>query len=333
MRLAAATTFGALLLLLACDDDTSLKPGGAAGSDGGTAMTDGPAGRTGSPAAMVDCAQVASTYCGTIDRCAGLYLKVGYGDVATCEARLRIACADQLAAPGTGYTPASVGACLTAVRAASCADLLDHHVTGCALAGMRADGQACGGDAQCTSSHCKQDDVCGQCAPLPAAGEACTENDDCALGMVCAGPDGKKRCATPAAVGAACSASVPCTLGNFCKQGVCAKVAGPGEPCSGEGSCDGLQALYCDEGAKTCRKAVLVAPGEPCGIVNGGYAICTGGGACAGLNPNLLQLTGVCAAPAKDGEACGAAANGRPCLPPARCSAGACKLPASASCQ
>ena len=65
------------------------------------------------------------------------------------------------------------------------------------------------------------------------------------------------------------------------------------------------------------------------GIVNGGFAVCSGAGHC---RVPTGTFSGMCIAPAADGAACDAA-NGPGCTSPATCTNGSCKLPDPANCK
>jgi len=321
-----------------CSDDKSTSPesgdGGidagslGSGSDAGSVIKGG-GGQTMTPA-TVDCDQVAKTFCGAINKCVSLFVKQAWGDVATCETRVKLSCTDEVAAPDSGYSPSAVAGCIAAVQGASCTALLDNTVVGCQLPGTRADGLACGFGSQCKSGFCRKAGTCGVCGARPAAGDACNENGDCVTGLVCNGDNGKKRCVAPVAAGQTCSATQPCVSGQSCKVGTCTALAGAGQQCWGEGSCDIAQSLFCNTGPKLCQIAKMAAPGEACGFVDGNLYLCTAGGECRGTS--VLNPRGVCSSTAADGVACGGA-QALSCFGPATCEQGSCKLPNAAACK
>jgi hypothetical protein len=69
--------------------------------------------------------------------------------------------------------------------------------------------------------------------------------------------------------------------------------------------------------------------GQPCGIVNNTtYTACAAGGLCKGASG---LTAGTCQATAADGAACDDTA-GPPCLSPAVCSGGVCKISDPGTC-
>jgi hypothetical protein len=96
--------------------------------------------------------------------------------------------------------------------------------------------------------------------------------------------------------------------------------------CSDTAPCDLTKFLFCNPVTDVCQAATIVAAGQPCGLVNGGYAACQAGGTCNGTLPPLIN-SGTCAAPAADGKACGTGPNEQDCLSPAVCRSGLCALP------
>jgi hypothetical protein len=93
----------------------------------------------------------------------------------------------------------------------------------------------------------------------------------------------------------------------------------------------------------TCQAIKLVAAGAVCGTIGAmpitGVAVCANGGLCKKAAPT--DPTGTCVLPAADGAACdNDAANGPPCLAPAKCvipsgssaTAGTCTMPNASTC-
>lgn len=108
---------------------------------------------------------------------------------------------------------AKFAACVEAYEATTCADFSKDDEFGCpdAIKGLVADGGACTDDRQCSSgSYC--DESAGQdmgiCAPLPAAGAACST--DCVDGYFC----DMSACAAQKTAGEACNATSECAEGH-----------------------------------------------------------------------------------------------------------------------
>lgn len=275
------------------------------------------------------CTDAATALCTELQNCEGAVVTLGYGDLATCEARVKLSCSPALMAPGTSQTPDHLESCAKTAATVSCNQLFSRDTPDACRPkpGKLVDGMACGDDAQCVNGYCKKpaNEVCGVCSARAAAGAACTVNDDCDYLLVCA----MSLCAAPGAVGASCDDGHPCVAPNVCKASQCTAPIGAGMTCDPVAKdCDSTQALYCDPATKLCRQAGFATAGGACGVVNGGYVACSGGGHCK-LGVGLLM--GTCLAPAADGAACDATA-GPDCLPPAQCVSSVCKLPNAASC-
>lgn len=275
------------------------------------------------------CTDAATALCNKLNACAAPLITVQYGDVATCQARAKIACTPTFMAPSTAATPNKLDDCAKSLDGLTCAQLFTHQTTTACLpaAGKLADGAACGDDPQCTNSYCKKPagQVCGVCSKRASAGASCTVEADCDYGLTCAG----SVCVSFGMAGAPCDAGHPCGLPNVCRNGTCAMPAGAGQSCTpstGGGDCDQTAGLYCDPIKNTCVMAAYAGAGQPCGYVNGTYTLCSGAGHC-----KLSGVTGTCVGPAADGAACDST-NGPTCTSPAECVNGACKLPNPASC-
>src|SRR5208282_1403191 len=97
-------------------------------SDGGPPADTGTAGETGPTdggttlTADQAATDAAMAYCTRAEACAPAYVTFGFGDVATCEARLTLALLPGFTAPGTSSTPAQTEACGLAIPQMSCAD-------------------------------------------------------------------------------------------------------------------------------------------------------------------------------------------------------------------
>ncbi len=246
--------------------------------------------------------------------------------------RAKLGCMPALTAPGTSATPDKLDSCATAVDTLMCDALYTRNTPMACIpaAGKLANGSACGDDAQCMSTYCKKPagNVCGVCGARSTAGGACSIDADCDYQLACA----NSVCVAYGALGASCDAGHPCAQPNVCKSGTCAAPAEAGQPCTpslGGGDCDQTKGLFCNPSSATagvCAIATFVGPGQPCGLVGGGVVGCSGGGLC-----KRTGLMGTCVAPAADGAACDAT-NGPPCLQPAECVGGVCKLPNPAGC-
>ncbi len=279
------------------------------------------------------CTDVGNTICQKFDSCSAFFVQDTYGDTATCSARIELSCANQLAASGTGLTPALYETCAQSLSSATCADVLGNNFpSACrAAAGQLATGTTCGDSSQCKSTYCNlgTDGTCGACgASRASAGSKCNQTDDCNYGLVC--PEGV--CTAPVAAGGTCDDTHPCQSALVCKNGVCATPDEAGMACT-EASCDQLAGLYCPGGANAvCTKIAFATAGQPCGVINGGFTACSAGGHCKASGTGTG--TGTCQAPAADGAACDDTA-GPTCLPPAVCGATSkvCTVADPATCQ
>jgi hypothetical protein len=262
------------------------------------------------------------TLCNKLQECFPLGLSALYNDVAQCTERSKLSCMNTLGAQGTGATTATLDACTTAFKSATCDVLLGAKVPDACKtpAGTLADGKACGDDAQCTSRYCaKTSDACGQCTARAAVGGACVQSGDCAEGLVC---NATGKCAEPGKQGEACSATKLCGTDLICQKGTCDKPLALGATCNPvEPACDQRRGHICGANM-TCEAIKLAKTGEPCGFVKGQITSCGAHGKCklaAGAQ------SGTCEAPAADGQACDAQ-KGPGCLAPAKCVKGVCTI-------
>jgi hypothetical protein len=331
---------GACGSVRAIDGDAGTGGGGGGGvGTGGTTTSGGDAAADTAPevapplTADAACALTANAICDAIDACASFILRLQYGDKATCVSRTTLSCTGDQAVPGTTRTVDDLASCARDVGAAACPALLaGEYPPACALKpGTRVNGMPCGSDWQCASTYCRKTGACGTCAPRVDAGEACVADGGCEKGLVCA----TMKCVAPGSVGAACSASQPCRGDLYCKggaSGVCAAKLGASGSCADpdRAACDVTQGVACNLLGFTCQPVTVARGGDACGIVNGAFTLCVGLNPCPGLTP--LQWMGVCANPAADGTACGAAAGDTRCVPPAECQQGICRLPSAQTC-
>ncbi|MFO0667193.1 MAG: hypothetical protein U0174_24785 [Polyangiaceae bacterium] len=234
-------------------------------------------------------------------------------------------CNKRVGAENNGITPASMNACATALRGASCeqkeADVPDCQAM-LASTGSTELGVLCTYGTQCKSGYCAAASVddkgvrCGNCV------------NPIALGMAC-----DLKSSTPCARGSFCARMAPGTTGGTCKA-----YLGEGNACDDETAlCGG--GLYCSKASKTCLKQR--SAGQPCAESEpspcAGALVCSAGkcavrlaagapctretGECDAL---LRCAAGVCTAPpqAKLGELC----EGTGCAPDAACKVQTCVL-------
>jgi hypothetical protein len=311
---------------LTCASNKCVNPSAADGGvDSGGGDSSG-----GSTDPNVACADV-SKMCAKLNACAPLLVSIVYGTVEACTTRFKLSCIDAFKAADSGLTAASIAACSAALPGASCEDVLYRKLSACNAKGKRTNGTACGTDEQCATGYCTHDAAaCGVCADFVGAGSSCTQDDDCEPGLVCSNDS---HCVVPGAAGTTCSDNQPCKYGFYCRGGSCvATKATAGASCQDIGSCELLKGIYCNTTVQTCQKIGAAMPGEPCGSVNSSFVLCAAGD-CVFANTGI-DLTGVCAMQAGDGQSCGAqASNGAGCQAPARCLSNRCALPNSNACQ
>jgi len=273
---------------------------------------------------------VSKALCARYEACAPLFVQVTYGDTATCEARFKLSVTPTLTATGTGATPGQYESCSADLAAATCDQLLSRNLPqSCqTVAGTITDGTACGVDSQCTNKLCRKGDsaTCGVCSSLAAAGGACVVDGDCSPNLNCT----NKVCTTYGAAGASCDVTHPCDVTLTCTGGKCATPAEAGGTCAGlgQGGCDSLKGLFCNA-SSVCAQIATANAGQPCGLVNGVYTACSAGGFCKG---STGVTPGTCEATVADGAACDVI-NGPPCLSPAICTSGVCKITDPTSCK
>jgi hypothetical protein len=276
------------------------------------------------------CNQEAKALCDALDGCTPILVKLLYGDKTVCIARAVLSCTTDQSVAGITRTPADMVSCAQALATASCPDLLaGKYPEVCATKpGTVINGAACGSDWQCQSTYCVKTGACGVCGPRQASGGDCAVDGACQSGMVCA----SKKCVTPAGPGGDCNPpGLPCRGDLFCaKSAKCTAKVGVGGSCADTPAeaCDFSKGAVCTGANQTtCEMANVAKGGEACGALT--RTVCVGG-----LEPcsNFFLGGGICANPANDGEACGPAASGKKCIPPANCEMGLCRLPSAANC-
>lgn len=299
--------------------------------------------------ADLSCADLAKARCAKLQECSSHQLTTREGDLATCETREKAACVAALAAPSTGSTPATVGACATATAATACKEFLGNTpVPACvAKVGGLADGAACGYSSQCRSTFCASPKgaPCGTCAAPPRAGDSCA-TVGCGPTLAC----GKSKvCVAYVGSGQACDGDLPCDAGLSCvtakgaPKGTCQALgASEGATCDPKEQtapgCSRQAGLWC-QGTGTCAKISGYAKGgEPCGLLDPAtFRSCAGGTCVAAAGSGGA---GTCVADVGAGAACDTGNDGASCMTGFRCavsgdggadagSSGACVSPAS----
>lgn len=280
-------------------------------------------------APAASCDAFSQALCNKLQECFPVGLAAQYADVAQCAARTKQSCMNALGANGTGATPATLNACTTATKDATCDALFaPAGLDACkAPAGTLADGTACGDDAQCTNRNCsKTSDACGKCAPRGGVDSTCLQTGDCNEGLLC---NAMGKCAEPGKQGDACSATKLCAANLVCQKGKCDAPLAVGATCNpAEPACDALKGDQCGANL-TCEALKLANAGEACGVVKGQITSCGAHGRCkiaAGAQ------SGTCVGAAADGQACDAQ-KGPACQAPASCVKGTCVFPDPNACK
>jgi len=213
-----------------------------------------------------------------------------YGDLATCESRLKASCVTALGVTGNANTPQKVSDCAAAVATWTCDDFVigANPPAACAqVTGSVAIGSPCSAAGQCQSGFCAYSaSACGACAAAPTAGQPSTPTDQCGPALV-RGANG--NCQVPSKAGAACGAMQVCSAGLRCIGG-------------------------------TCKALDSTVSTGACGDVSGKVVGCTQGTCPGGMMP-------MCVARAADGAACDLT-KGPFCMAPALCISGTCQHPA-----
>jgi hypothetical protein len=272
------------------------------------------------------CTDWATRYCKRLALCAPLSVEIAYGEVAHCVERNRPVCVSALGASGTGQTPSRLESCAQAYDSAPCEDVVvGKPPLSCNVPGSLAAGEACGDNAQCSGAngYCRManDETCGRCSVLGAAGAGCFSDRDCEYGLVC-----YFTCMPPVAPGAACDGMTrqcPATL--VCFNYMCSTPAPADAPCDPRAdNCDRDHGLFCDPQTKSCLHYTVADAGAACGT-----GTACGAGSCT-TDPETQKAT--CVANAADGTSCDAA-SGPFCSAPARCVDTRCMLPDPSSCR
>jgi hypothetical protein len=266
-------------------------------------------------------------------------------------------CEEALSAPGTSKTASSVTKCAESLETRSCdpREQPKGSADPCGDApGLLREGAVCFGDDQCRSGHCKKGRVledggprvptlCGVCTLPVREGFSCGSGERCQGDLECVA--GQCALVERKDLGAPCADPFhPCKPGGVCRDFVCAKAAGAGEPCSvdsdcdpalsclqgkcatrpGEGAaCDAIgqcaRGLGCDLETKKCVKPVRVRFPDACTAETRLCEI----GACA-IDPGSTK--GRCPSILPDGSQCDPANKGAQCDDFAACIDGECQI-------
>jgi hypothetical protein len=295
----------------------------AAGCGGVSAAMD--AGAT----AEEGCSQVAKSLCDALNACAPVFIQEQYGDEATCISRATLSCMTDQSTGGIARTPDDLVACAKAASGISCTDALAGNLPSACdpKPGTIVNGMACGSNLQCQSTYCNKTDACGVCSSRQDVGHACSTNDGCNKGLVCA----SSVCVKPAGPGEACNLpSQPCRSDVACSSskapGMCVPRVGAGGACADNSDlCDFTKGAICNTLANpnACITINIAKPGDMCSLAS--KTACVGGvGPCSDV-----LFGGICANPAEDGAACD---NKSVCIPPATCVNKVCRLPSAPNC-
>ena len=135
-------------------------------------------------------------------------------------------------------------------------------------------GQSCANNDCVSNAFCNSSDVC---AALIGAGTACTNDDQCAFGLICdAVNDGPLLCTTTPGLGDPCAGGESCPItGQTCdfSDSTCAQVLHVGDACDPQNDLCSFANGGCNPTSMTCDPVPGV--GEPCpGFLCGGGAWC-----------------------------------------------------------
>lgn len=205
--------FGASLAFVACggSSTSNIGSGGSSGSSGAAGAA-GSGGTAGIPLADAP-AKLAAAYCSLYAKCYGSLWSVfepGEDCVTRTEKQIEDGSFSKLQgevdAGKVIYHADKAQACLDAVAARSCDQLLQRDMPACdaTVEGTVDTGGACTIDADCKGqAYCKSGATCpGKCAPLESAGGDCQSDEQCQDGLAC--DTTTKKCVKPAAKGQAC---------------------------------------------------------------------------------------------------------------------------------
>ena len=257
----------ALLLFAACGGSSGFDS--TEGAPGSVPLSDLPA-------------ELASAQCDIARRCLAPVFHIFFGQ-EDCETRVE----EQVRQGGFGALEAAVEAgrvtydaeaaadCLEIVATRDCAEANQRTIDACeaALGGTVAPGGDCEIDEECAGSRiCEVASACpGTCVDRYGAGQACTDNDQCADGLVCS--EATMRCIAPAEDGAACGGGVEpqCDGGLLCEgededagmTGTCSPLGEIEERTAGQ-ACSPSVGNLCEEGLSCALDALAPELGFSC---------------------------------------------------------------------
>lgn len=283
-------------------------------------------------AIAAECQKLSVAVCDRLAACSKYYLRTYYGDLATCQSRVRLTCDPYVKLTGSSWTVERLRSCTMGYAGGTCDD---YFAPGGPAAcrpqpGQLANSAVCANSNQCKSANCAVGTGgCGTCTTVGKLGEACSAAQPCDLGLSCA----SGKCAAEGGAGAACGTGrAACKGGYYCKTASCTPQLAAGatcDPMAAVTECDPRQGLYCDTTTRKCVATAVANSGEACGTVGGVTTVCAAGGTCSGTAPNRT-----CLAAAKEGAACGnAASNYAACMSPAYCGTNQCRVFDPATCK
>jgi len=253
----------------------------------------------------------------------------------------------ELAAGQVLYDGLKMAACIADLSDTQCDVDLDQLFSTCdsAFVGQVPQGEPCEYNQVCQDEQvCVFSDACpGQCAPAPAAGEACTQSTGCSDDLICH----DQICKAPLNQGSTCDDDgVPCAAGLFCKANLLTGTSSCDtlntNPVSRGQTCDLNGGPFCTSGLScVAQPAGFSIPGLPSipefkcleevsaddTCFAGAPDQCPDGYFCNGFDLEDftdLDIEGNCVALPNDGEACAESLVGEVCNRGLVCSNGQC---------
>jgi hypothetical protein len=240
------------------------------------------------------------------------------------------------------YDGLKMAACIAELSDSQCDADLEQLFSTCdsAFVGQVPQGEPCRYNQVCQDEQvCVFSDACpGQCAPAPAAGEACTQSTGCSDDLICH----DQICKAPLNQGSTCDDDgVPCAAGLFCKTNLilgsssCGTLntnpVGRGQTCDLNGGpfcTSGLSCVFQDSFIPRIPEfKCLEEVSADATCFAGAPDQCPDGYFCDGLNLDdlsNLDIEGSCIALPNDGEACAESLVGEVCNRGLVCSNGLC---------